>query len=81
MEDPELTTKVQGLCLKHGITINWIKSGENCANRKQQAIWIKEIADSGDFVAALHEIGHVICDLESPPGSDRRKLDAEAPCV
>lgn len=77
MEDPELTNKIQGICQKHGITINWIKSGENCANQKQQAIWIKEIAGSGDFTAALHEIGHVICDPESPPDSNRRKLDAE----
>jgi hypothetical protein len=72
-----MTNQVKRICQKHGITINWMKSGKNRANRKQRAIWITEITDSGDFAAALHEIGHVMRDPEDPPGNYRSKLDAE----
>jgi len=74
---PELTKKVEEICQQHGIAIKWIESGNNRANSKQKTIWINDISDSGSFAAALHEIGHVMRDPESPPANEREKLDVE----
>lgn len=73
-----LASKIEEICRKYGITIHSAKSGVNCANREQKTIWINKISDSGDFAAALHEIGHVMCDPERKPQNPREKLDAES---
>jgi hypothetical protein len=78
MEDPELAKRIEEICKKLGIAVHSAKSGRNCANRKTSAIWIRAIADAGDFAAALHEIGHVLNDPENPPHDHRERLDAEA---
>lgn len=78
MEDPELAKQIEEICKKQGITVHPAESGRNCANRKLRAIWIQEIAGTGDFAAALHEIGHVLNDPEDPPQNYREHLDAEA---
>jgi hypothetical protein len=79
MKNAELTKKLQDICARFGITIQWIRPWEkNCANRAKKTIWIKEISDSGDFAAALHEIGHVMRDPDTEPQTDRGILDKEA---
>jgi hypothetical protein len=77
MKNAKLTKKFEEICKKHGIKIQWIPSGENHANAEQETVWIREIADSGDFAVALHEAGHVMRDPDQEPLSDRAKLDAD----
>lgn len=77
MNDHQLASKIKEICKERGITIHPAESGKNRANREQKAIWINEISDSGDFAAALHEIGHVMCDPARPPRNPRETLDAE----
>jgi hypothetical protein len=77
MDILELTQKIVEVCTESDITIEWIKSGENRANGCQKKVWIKEIADSGDFAVALHEIGHAICDPDNASADHLQRLDAE----
>jgi len=77
MRDSELTKRIELICKEHEIGVEWIKSGDNCANARQKKVWIKEIADSGDFAVALHEIGHVMRDPDNEPADHRQRLDAE----
>jgi hypothetical protein len=73
----ELTQKIEEICKEYGIKIEWIKSGNNRANSCQKKVWIKEIADSGDFAVALHEIGHAMCDPDNAPADHLQELDAD----
>jgi len=41
MNIPELTQRVDEIRRKYGIKIEWIKSGNNRANRRQKKVWIK----------------------------------------
>jgi hypothetical protein len=77
MNSSEMTQKIEEICKEHGIKVEWIKAGANCANRCQKKIWIKEPVDSGDFAVALHEIGHVMCDPDKKPASSLELLDAD----
>lgn len=78
MRNAELTEKLEEIRQKFEITIQWIGPGEtNRANRATQTIWIKEVKDSGDFAVGLHEVGHVMCDPEEEPKTDRERLDAD----
>ena len=78
MKNAELTKKLEDLCAEFGITIEWIPPhAENHANRAENTIWIKDIEDSGDFAAALHEIGHVMRDPDNPPQNHRERLNLE----
>lgn len=81
MRNAELIEKLEEIRQKFGITIRWIGPGEtnraNRANRATKTIWIKEVKDSGDFAVGLHEVGHVMCDPEEKPKTDRERLDAD----
>ena len=77
MKNSELTKKFKETCKKHRIKVRRIKLGPNRANSKQKTVWIREIADPGDFAAALHEIGHVMCDPYNPPQNHRETLGIE----
>ncbi|MCU1269942.1 MAG: hypothetical protein JWN74_1236 [Acidobacteriaceae bacterium] len=76
MNSSEMMQKINGICERHGIKIEF-KAGTNCANRREKKVWIKELADSGDFAVALHEIGHAMCDPDKEPASRSELLDAE----
>jgi hypothetical protein len=77
MKNSELTKKINEICKAHGIKIHWMKFGKNRANRKEPTIWVDEISDSGDFAAALHEIGHAMCDPDTEPRTDAQILTKE----
>jgi hypothetical protein len=47
---------------EHEIKPQWIKAGANRGSRQQNKAWIKNLANSGNFAVALHEIGHGLCD-------------------
>src|SRR5208283_5462162 len=60
------------------INFVWIKDGKkNRATRQPKRVWIKDIADSGDFAVALHEIGHTHCDPDKELTTPTETLDAE----
>ncbi len=77
MSNEEMESKIEQICEELGITLVWIQADRNCANRAQRGVWVKHIADSGDFAVALHEIGHTQCDPDNRPPNEREQLDAE----
>jgi hypothetical protein len=77
MNNAEMKQKIDSICKECGITVKWIEAGDNCANRCQKKVWIREIADIGDFAVALHEIRHAMCDPCKEPASHRERLDAD----
>jgi len=77
MKNSELMEKFKEICKRHRIRVRRIKSGPNRANSKQKTVWIREITDPGGFAAALHEIGHAMCDPDNPPQNHCETLDVE----
>ena len=78
MSNEEMKQKIEQICEELGIEPPvWIKVGKNCANRRQRRVWVKDIADSGDFAVALHEVGHTQCDSDNERATPREYLDAE----
>lgn len=77
MTTGEMKRKIDKIGEEFEIRIVWIKNGDNCASRQQRTVWVKHIANSGDLVVALHEIGHIHCDARNDSANPHEKLDAE----
>jgi hypothetical protein len=77
MTNSELTEKFEDICRIHNINVQYVESGENHANKQERTVWVRKIADTGDFAAALHEVGHVMCDPDSKPQNHLEQLDIE----
>jgi hypothetical protein len=87
MTNEEMKQKIEDICEELGIQYEWITADDNCANRiqkkvncanrLQKKVWVNKITDTGDYVVALHEIGHVECDPNEERTTYREKLDAE----
>jgi hypothetical protein len=77
MSNEEMKQKIEQICEELGIKLEWIKVGENCANRHKRSVWVKDISDSGDFAVALHEIGHTQCDPHNKHATPREELDTD----
>jgi hypothetical protein len=77
MKNDEMKQKIEEICEELEIELVWIEVGRNCANRGKTCVRLRDIADSGDFAVALHEIGHTHCDPDKEPTTPRETLDAE----
>lgn len=61
----KLTQKIEKICEQLGIRVEWLAITSPTPNRackSERKISVRKIDDSGDYAAALHEIGHVIND-------------------
>ncbi len=61
----DMALHVQELCAKHKITVDYQSLDENVprymANINAKRILIRPTKNTGYYVSALHEIGHVVC--------------------
>ena len=60
----DMALHVQELCAKNGINVNYKPLDDRipfyCANRVRNSITIRPTKNTGYYVSALHEIGHLI---------------------
>ena len=60
----DMALHVQELCAKNGITVSYVPLDDKrpfyCANRVRNSITIRPTKNTGYYVSALHEIGHLI---------------------
>ena len=60
----DMALHVQELCAKNGITVSYVPLDDKrpfyCANRVRNSITIRPTKNTGYYVSALHEIGHII---------------------
>ena len=60
----DMALHVQELCAKNGITVSYVPLDDRrpfyCANRVRNSITIRPTKNTGYYVSALHEIGHLI---------------------
>lgn len=76
----ELKDRIEKICKEKSIKVCWLEQSGidvNHASKSEQKIWVYQIADKGDFVSALHEIGHTQCDPDNKPRTAREILDVE----
>jgi hypothetical protein len=69
-----LAADIDEICVQHGINTHWVPFGKNWANKELREIQVEEITCTGNYAAALHEIGHIFCDQESKPNDPLGEL-------
>jgi len=70
MQIQEMKGDIGEICKRLNVKVTWLKPtdlGVNCANAKAKVIKVREISNTGDYAAALHEIGHTQCDADHKP--------------
>jgi|HubBroStandDraft_6_1064221.scaffolds.fasta_scaffold804956_2 hypothetical protein len=70
MQTQEMKDDIEEICKGLNVKVTWLEltdPGVNCANAKAKIIKVRKISNTGDYAAALHEIGHTQCDADHKP--------------